>query len=436
MRKPRPSEAFLSDKRAHKAQLRWTHEGPGRHHGASRHAPAPWAGWPRDHYLQQLAKCAQSKPTVPRADVRIPATFSIIDAPEDALRAIGLIAAAAGRDDVSAIHYDHSAVHRYDLAAEAILDMVAMDVQGKRKGTRRPLRFTGTFPNNPEANRFIRAIGITHYLDIPEAKLPPSEESKLRRFYQKRRTPDPSAKTTVSSEKATVLEQFADQIDECLRTIGREMTPRGRSALLFYSGELIDNIEQHARSANWYISSYLDPDGSPPICEVAIFNFGLTFSDTFESLPADSFPQTVVTPYLTAHESRGWFSPAWRTEDLLTLVALQGGVSSKSAGPTDTRGQGTVDLITFFQDICTACAAAAVAGEARMAMLSGSTHILFDGTYRMVPDSTGREVLAFNQRNSLAEPPDARYVRRLQGVKFPGTVVSIRFPLQQTAAVS
>ena len=71
-----------------------------------------------------------------------------------------------------------------------------------------------------------------------------------------------------------------------------------------------------------------------------------------------------------------------------------------------------------------------------MAMLSGDTHILFDGTYRMGPDSTGRDVLAFNQSNSLAEPPDSNYVRHLQGVRFPGTVVSIRFPLQQTAAVS
>jgi hypothetical protein len=436
MKRPRPSEAFLSEKRARKAQRRWTHDEGARHTGASRHAPAPWTGWTHecDAYLKQLAGCAQTKPAGPTANLHIPATFSFIDAPVDALRTIGLLATAAGRDDVSEIHYDHSAVHRYDLAAEAILDMVAMDVQRKRRGTRWPLRFTGTFPSNSDADRFIRAIGITHYLDVPKAKLKPSEESKLRRFYQSRRTPDPSAKITVSSEKAKVLEQFADQINQCLGTVGRQMTRRGRSALLSYTGELIDNIEQHAKSANWYISSYLDPDGSPPTCEVAIFNFGLTFSDTFQALSPESFPRTVVTPYLKAHESRGWFSQAWRTEDLLTLVALQGGISCKSSGPADTRGQGTVDLITFFQDICNACAA--VAGEARMAMVSGDTHILFDGTYQMAPDSTGREVLAFNENNSLAEPPDANYVRHLQGVRFPGTVVSIRFPLQQTAAVS
>jgi hypothetical protein len=436
MKKPRPSEVFLSEKRAHKAQLRWKVEGSSRHHAISRRAPAQWTGWRHDGYLQQLAKCARTKPVRGKTNVVIPATFSIIDSPEQALQTIGLAAAAAGRDDVAEIHYDHSAVHRYDLAAEAILDMVAMDVQGRRKGTRSPLRFTGTFPQDPNADRFVRAIGITHYLEIAKAKLMPSEEAKLRRFFQSRRTPDRAAKAKVSSEKATVLRQFADQIDACLATVGKRMTPPGRAALLSYTGEIIDNIEQHAQSADWYISSYLDPAGSPPICEVAIFNFGLTFSDTFQELHAESFPRTVVAPYLNAHKRHGWFSQAWRTEDLLTLVALQGGVSSKSQGIADTRGQGTVDLITFFQDICTACAAAAVATEARMAMLSGDTHILFDGTYRMKHDSTGRDVLAFNRSNSLAEPPDANYVRHLQGVRFPGTVVSIRFPLQQTAAVS
>jgi hypothetical protein len=400
-----------------------------------RRAPAPWTGWRQDSYLQRLARCSSQKPVRAKTNVIIPATFSIIDSPEEALQTIGLVAAAAGRDDVAEIHFDHSAVHRYDLAAEAVLDMVAMDVKNRRRGTRSPLRFTGTFPTDVESNRFIRAIGITHCLEVPKTKLKPSEEARLRRFFQSRRTPDQYAKAKVSSAKATVLRQFADQIDACLATVGKRMTPPGRSALLSYTGEIIDNIEQHAQSADWYISSYLDPGGSPPICEVAIFNFGLTFSETFQALPPGSFPWTVVAQYVEAHESQGWFSQAWRTEDLLTLVALQGGVSSKSQGMVDTRGQGTVDLITFFQDMCRACTEVSGGTKARMAMLSGDTHILFDGTYRMKPNSTGRDVLAFNQANSLAEPPDAKHVRHLQGVRFPGTVVSIRFPLKQTMAV-
>jgi hypothetical protein len=435
MRKPRPSESFLSDKRARKAELRRAREQRKWHEGHSRRTTAIWAGWPRDCYLQALGACATRKPAGPRSVIQIPSTFSIIDAPEEAIQTIGLMARAAGRDDVSEIYVNHRVVKQYDLAAEAILDMVAMDVRARRRGTRAPLRFTGTFPEDADADRFIRAIGITRYLDVPGVSMKPSEEARLRRFYQTRRTPDPESKTTVSSEKALVLTQFADQIDACLATVDRQMTASGRAALLSYTGELIDNIEQHGQSANWYISSYLDPNRSPPLCEVAIFNFGLTFSDTFQRLPADSFPSSVVAPYVQAHESRGWFSSVWRAEDLLTLVALQGGVSSKSGGISDTRGQGTVDLITFFQDICEGCGPA-FSRDARMAMLSGNTHILFDGTYRMGPDSTGRQVLAFNEANSLAEPPDQRYVRHLRQARFPGTVVSIRFPLQHTAAAS
>src|SRR5688572_20372131 len=131
MKKPTPSQEFLSEKRARKAQRRWTHQERGRHQGTSRHAPARWTGWTHENhtYLRQLALCSQTKSPAPTVNVRIPSTFSIIDAPEDALRTIGLVAAAGGRADVLEVHYDHSGVRRYDLAAEAILDMVAMDVQ-------------------------------------------------------------------------------------------------------------------------------------------------------------------------------------------------------------------------------------------------------------------------------------------------------------------
>jgi hypothetical protein len=433
MKKPRPSGLFLSEKRARKASRRCAHQSRRWRNGHGPRTSAPWIGWPADNYLQLLAKCAALKPRGPRTTIDIPATFSIIDAPEQAIATIGLVARAAGRDDVSEISFDHRAVKLYDLAAEAILDMVALDVMNRRRGTRAPVRFTGKLPTDTESDRFIRAIGITHYLDIPGVSLKPSEDTKLRRFYQSRRAPDPSMRTAVTSEKARVLAKFADQIDACLGTVRRQMTPRGRAALLSYTGELIDNIEQHGRSCSWYISSYLDPDRNPPMCEVAIFNFGLTFAETFQALQEDSFPRELVRPYVDAHRRGGWFSPAWNTDDLLTLVALQGGISSKASGASDTRGQGTVDLITFFQDICAACGPPSLA-HARMAMLSGSTHILFDGTYRMAPDFTGRQILAFNEANSLAEPPDLRYVRHLRDIRFPGTVVSIRFPLQHTAA--
>jgi hypothetical protein len=194
MKKPRPSELFLSDKRARKATRRRARQERLWRDGHGSRSTAPWISWPIDSYLHLLGQCADRKPRGPRVVVEIPATFSIIDSPEQAIRTIGLVARAAGRDDVSEINFDHRSVKQYDLAAEAILDVVAMDVRSKRRGTRAPLRFTGKLPTDDDADRFIRAIGITHYLDVPGVSLKPSEQMKLRRFYQTRRAPDPLAK--------------------------------------------------------------------------------------------------------------------------------------------------------------------------------------------------------------------------------------------------
>jgi hypothetical protein len=121
MKKPRPSVAFLSEKRARKADRRRAHQFRIWREGHVPNANAPgWVGWPSDSYLHALGRCALDKPAGPRLAVEIPATFSIIEAPELAIQTIGLVARAAGRDDVSEIYFDHRAVKQYDLAAEAI----------------------------------------------------------------------------------------------------------------------------------------------------------------------------------------------------------------------------------------------------------------------------------------------------------------------------
>ena len=65
-----------------------------------------------------------------------------------------------------------------------------------------------------------------------------------------------------------------------------------------------------------------------------------------------------------------------------------------------------------------------------MILLSGSTHILFDGKYQLKEghkgDSNGRLTIAFNQYNDLTRRPDPDYVRSLKGF-FPGTLISMRF---------
>lgn len=423
MRKQRRSDRYLSEKRKLKAELRRQRltRGP-------REERLHSIFWRNGIYLRRLAACAASIPHEATVTVKVPKTFSLIREPEKALQVIGELIRAAQAQYVTRIHIDHSHLTQFDLASEAILDLIAVDVQDRRFRTGIGVQYSGRFPSDANARRFVQAIGISKFLKISNVRLPANELQKLKLFEQGRKTPRENAEIKVTSEKALVVQKFADHIGECMSVAGMALSLEDRQALCEYTGELIDNVEQHGRSADWYISSYLDTSILPPTCEVAIYNFGQTIAGSFLALPDGHFALKLVQPYVDMHQRRRLFSESWRPQDLLTVIALQGGISCKRASEDDTRGQGTVDLIEFFERVSDG--GQPVGGvRAEMAILSGDTHIRFDGTHRMGADSTGRQIIAFNKENSLSRVPDSAYVRPLKDAYFPGTVVSIRFAL-------
>lgn len=97
----------------------------------------------------------------------------------------------------------------------------------------------------------------------------------------------------------------------------------------------------------------------------------------------------------------------WRTEDLLTLIALQSSVSSLNQSIASTRGQGTADLIEFFQKMHDERKLDA-GKTAHMYIVSGSTKVLIDGRYRIHRDDSNRRTIAFNEGNDLRKPPTLR----------------------------
>lgn len=170
------------------------------------------------------------------------------------------------------------------------------------------------------------------------------------------------------------------------------------------------------------------------MCEVVIFNFGASIAETFERLPAEHFTRRQVQAYMDKHTQFNLFDPLmWRREDLFTLLALQGNVSTKNETDQDTRGNGSVDLIEFFQRVYRECSNGDEQQAAEMILVSGTTVIKFDGKYTMKPNAAGVKVIAFNAQNDLHDRPDRERVRRLRGVSFPGTLIGLRFPLSTGA---
>ncbi|WP_132375404.1 hypothetical protein [Paraburkholderia sp. BL9I2N2] len=370
------------------------------------------------------------------ARVVVPPVFSIIDDPQRALRTILSFAKLVRTNKIRNIEFDHSQMQTYDLAANAVLDIVASELALEARQRATKVRFFGRYPLPAHLKRFIRCIGIVKQLDIAHEVASSDEQNAVRVFDKRKRNYSEPDDPAQADFKSRVAEGFVDHINNCLSDHGRTLTPAAVQKLCVYIGEILGNAEDHAGFSDWTIQGYLDNSMDTPICEIAIFNFGTSIADTLMGLPQNSYTWKQISPYILMHRGAGFFRKGWRERDLLTLVALQGNVSSKNFSVEDTRGQGTVDLIEFFQKMYEECAKDSTE-KAKMAILSGSTFILFDGKYRLSSGAPGHgKVIAFNAQNTLYKQPDSGYVRSLGSVQFPGTIISIRFPLSTGSTVA
>lgn len=364
--------------------------------------------------------------------VTIPATFSIIDEPELVIETINQFAAVKlSGARPSQVYIDQSRMTSYDLAASALLDLVAVELKTELHLANRVSRFRGALPTSPEVSRFVKAIGIIKHLGIRDHLPTFSELEKLKIFDRRNRNYSKPTSAKTSSRKEKAASGFVDHINECLKTHDRVLTRAGITQLSGCIGELLDNAEEHAEFADWSMLGYLDLHRTQPKVEIAIFNFGRSIAQTFQDLPGTHYAWMSVKPYLDRHLGFRAITHRYRQEDLITVMALQEHVSSKNNDATGHRGHGTIQLLRFFNNLHQLCNETQVGPE--MALLSGSTFIRFTGTHTITDSAKEEGIIAFNQQNSLDYPPSQKYVKGLGKTQFPGTIISIRFPL--TAAM-
>lgn len=366
----------------------------------------------------------------PYVKISLPRVFSIINNPMGVLKIFDYASHISKLPiKIKEISISHRELIEIDLAAESILDLIIVEIDKEIKSKQRKFHIKGQYPKDEYLIRLIRAIGIIKNLDIKHEQLNHDEEKNLKIFHMKSKDTLQHDTVGTSDHKERVTAKFVDHINSCLEANGRVLTEDAVSLLADYTGELLSNAEDHSGSKEWSIVGYLDNEHEGHLCEIAIFNFGETIANTFKKLDANSYTMGLVQPYIDLHVKKKLFTDNWQENDLLSLISLQGDISTKNESCTDDRGQGTVEMIEFFQQMHKECLKHDKSC-ARMAILSGSTHILFDGAYSMSKDQAGRNVIAFNEGNSLNDAPDKKYVTSLNGVYFPGTIISIRFPLQ------
>lgn len=183
----------------------------------------------------------------------------------------------------------------------------------KRQATfhRKHLRWRGRYPKGQEERRFLRSMGIIRTLDLKHHFLSAHDASMIIRFERRRRHyygagirfNDPLDK----SQQSNAAQRFAEHVNRCLRKEGRELTPLARMHLCDFVVEIIDNAENHAGMIDWTIQGYIDLASDQPHCEIVIFNFGKSISESLGAVRRDGYTWRQISEYLELHSKSGWF---------------------------------------------------------------------------------------------------------------------------------
>lgn len=359
---------------------------------------------------------------------RLPAVFSLTLNAEETIGFIQSVADYSRSARRPRITLDHRYVKELGLAAEAVLAVVLKEVSLENQNV--PGAYIrGYKSQSPKVRKIMDEVGCVRVLRTGvDEDVKVSLRSTANVFRHQNRGKSLVVDALTADPISVTTKEFSDHLNSCLSLVGKRLSAKGRDRLLSYVAEVLINAQEHSESAQWTIVGFVDQEDEGLVYRAAIFSLGKTIAQTFSDLPDGSYSWGVVSPYIEQHGNSGFFDIHWRTEDLLTVVALQGNISSKLDGPSSDRGQGTVDLIEFFQDMSNECSVKD--SKPMMSIISGSTHIRFDGGYRMKNElSLGRMVIAFNTENSLLLPPDKKVVRAMDKTIFPGVMISIAMPL-------
>ncbi len=369
--------------------------------------------------------------------VKVPKVLSFIENPERSLTFVNTFRALLEFGKLRQIDFNYTNCEKLDLCASVVLDVLAIRAKKQRSFRNLKLRFSGTFSGKPEIDIMLASSGMLKHLGVP-ANLPPELLERLR-FCELRQ--GRASSPEVSSETELAASDLAEFFDQCLLAEGHRLKRTWKGNLIQLITEVLDNAEEHGSGNKiWYTIGYynkFETESEGGECHIVIFNFGESIYDSLNRDDTSADLKKQISELAREHQRRGYFAvqvedlgvliPIWQEESLWTLYALQEGVSRFRNKPEGIdRGNGTVKMIEFFSELAS--------GEPRMALLSGKTHILFDGRYKITPVNVGgetRKVIAFNDANDLNQRPDERYVRTLSN-PFPGTLVSLRFQLKQS----
>lgn len=342
-----------------------------------------------------------------KSTIQLPEIFSITKNPKETLQKVYEIASLFFEEKNLNISILCEQTKEIDLSALIILDIII--VKGRRYLSNLGFRcyVEGNFPLDNNVKELFIFSGLPKHLDLLKGTSPQVET--LNPF-------DTINDTNLETHK--IIEYY----NNCLKRNGYQLNNKG----MIYFHKLINEIVDNARIHNGYRDKfYCGGFYSHNIKkgQLSIISFGKTI---YESLNSDSTSENIkikIKEYI--NDQKKFYDFSYNEEMSWTVFALQYKISRLNSIETPDRGTGTIQFIEAFMDM----GQTIQNDKPIMSLVSGNTHILFDGTYTLKEQIISNEkvkVIAFNKNNNLKDKPDKNYVKDLN-IKFPGVIINVEF---------
>ncbi len=353
---------------------------------------------------------------VKETHINIPENFSLIENPDNSIETLKEINYLFFKSNTNRIVMNYSNCKKLGLEASVITDLIVLNGLNYRKKINHSVKLSGNVPSSYNAGEIFWNSGLLKHLSLSKV-----EDPRVERL-------DPFTITMHDSNYAT--NETLTYFNNCLLRTGFLLNDDGISYFTRLIGEIIGNAKEHSGSnGEWYVSGHFTqatPGNYGKGC-LSFISIGNTIYENLIHNCKSEETKRKINNHLKAHKSL--FNVGFNEEASVTVFGLQYKISSETDENNLDRGTGTIKFIDSFSNL----GKTFNNEKPKMTIVSGNTHILFDGTYNlqnMKKNNQEIQVIAFNEENDLYKRPDSNYVKILKN-RFPGVIISIEFYLDK-----
>lgn len=339
--------------------------------------------------------------------IKIPKIFSFIKNPDETINTLKEILYCGVKKNIHKIKFDYSECEELSLCASLVTDLIILELLKNRN-----VELSGNSPKTVEAQQIFYISGLLKHLGISKV-----ESKNVERLEILSNLPDDE-----------VSQKVVEYYQRCLKTQGLDLTDLGKNRFSNMVGEVIDNARQYCGDlGSWHATGHFDIQQGKEYgkCRLVLMNFGNSIYESLKQEDTTKYMRDILEKH--TKKNNNYFEVLFNEEVLWTVYSLQQNVSKKRVDKTSDRGNGTIKLIKNFMDI----GANRDGDRPIMSLISGKSHIVFDGTYNLIDENKeGKTVpiIAFNKTNDLNKKPDSKYAKLINN-KFPGTIITMEFYL-------